>query len=116
MPLRSSLLISSVWGATASDLWAVGYDYGSKSGVILHGDGRTWTRYFMTGGPRLYSVFGNGTGDLFAVGEQGLLLRFVWGRWENLPRVTTRTCTPGALSLRQQAWRLRWWDYAALGR
>lgn len=71
--------------------------------MILHGDGRTWSRYFMTGGPRLYSVFGNSDGDVFAVGEQGLLLRLVVGRLlENLPRVTTSSLyAVGALGVRQ---------------
>jgi len=100
-PLGGSLLLSAAWGVSPTDLWAVGYDYTSKSGVILHGDGRSWIRYFGTGGPRLSAIFGS-DGDLFAVGEQGLLLRFIRGRWENLPRVTSSWLhAVGALGVRQ---------------
>ena len=89
---------SSEFGAhRQSDLWAVGYDYTSRTGVILHSSGQTWIRYFATSGPRLYSVFGSPQGDVFAVGELGMLLRLAKGRWETLPPLTTNRLLSGAL-------------------
>lgn len=97
VPMGSTLLVVGIWGASPSDLWAVGYDYTSRTGVILHSSGQTWIRYFATSGPRLYSVFGSPQGDVFAVGELGMLLRLAKGRWETLPPLTTNRLLSGAL-------------------
>jgi photosystem II stability/assembly factor-like uncharacterized protein len=59
----STPLLESVWGASATDVYAVG-----PSGTILHYDGMTWTA--MTPPATtidLKSVYGVGT-DVFAVG------------------------------------------------
>lgn len=62
--------INSVWGSSASNVYAVG-----TNGTIIHYDGTSWT--VMTSGTsnNLISVFGVVNGDIIAVGAAGTVIR-----------------------------------------
>jgi hypothetical protein len=62
---------SGIWGASPSDLFAVG-----SYGAALHGDGTTWSS--MASGTRneLIAAWGSSATDVFAVGESGTILHY----------------------------------------
>ncbi len=71
-PMNSgvSTTLASVWGNAGDDVWAVG-----ARGVVLHYNGKTWTP--LAGQPLdklLDAVWTSPAGDLFALGEQELLI------------------------------------------
>ncbi len=68
----------SVWGTSASDVWAVGADAGDGSGPqVLHFDGAAWTRRDtgLTSGD-LWWVFGFAGGPVYLGGSGGVILRY----------------------------------------
>ncbi len=67
-----------VWGAAADDVWAVGDD-----GVIMHGDGATWTAVETGTTARLVAVMGRAADEVYAVGgdADGVVLRYDGARW-----------------------------------
>lgn len=79
----------SVWGTSASDVWAVGSDTGDGKGpMVVHFDGTAWTRLETGATGDLWWVFGFENGPLYLGGEGGLILRY-----ENA--TFTRMTTPG---------------------
>lgn len=68
----------SVWGTSASDVWAVGADARDGTGPeVLHFDGASWQRA-DTGQPQgdLWWVYGTGPGDpIYMGGSGGVVLR-----------------------------------------
>jgi hypothetical protein len=73
--LEAALL--SVWGTSSSDVWTVGSDSRDGQGpLVLHFDGSSWERIAtgQTGGD-LWWVFGFGSGELYASGDGGTILR-----------------------------------------
>ncbi len=67
-PTMQTLL--SVWGASESDVWATG-----NRGVVVHYDGKKWSQ--VTTPPMdktLSAIWSTAAGDVFALGEQELLL------------------------------------------
>ena len=72
----SSGYLSGIWGASVSDVYAVGYAYSGSTAVPLmyHRDSSTWTETSpgIPGGWSsgfLYGVWGSGTDDVYAVGS-----------------------------------------------
>jgi hypothetical protein len=68
----------SVWGRSASDVWAVGGDNGDGTGpLVLHYDGSQWQR-LQTGqtAGALWWVFGFEDGPLYMGGSGGVILRY----------------------------------------
>ena len=61
--------LTGVWGSSASDVYAVEF----QSGSILHYDGSDWAEMAGQGGLR--AVWGAPSGNVFAVGENGAILR-----------------------------------------
>jgi hypothetical protein len=77
----------SVWGTSASDVWAVGADGGDRSGpLVLHYDGSDWQR-LLTGqeGGTLWWVFGFAGGPVYMGGEGGVILRYENDQFTRLP-------------------------------
>ena len=58
-----------VWGTAANDVWVCG-----QAGLILHYDGASWSLMDSGTTVALYSVWGTGTGAVYAGG--GVLLRY----------------------------------------
>lgn len=80
----------SVWGASATDVWAVGADTRDGSGpLVLRFDGATWSR-LPTGEAQgdLWWVFGFAGGPVYLGGDGGVILRYQAGAF-------TRLATPG---------------------
>ena len=63
-PLPQGNDLSAVWGASSSDVWAVG-----RGGTILHWDGVVWTGTTALAPDELHSVHGSGASDVWAVGN-----------------------------------------------
>ncbi|HWU90170.1 MAG TPA: hypothetical protein VN253_23060 [Kofleriaceae bacterium] len=80
----SSLL--SVWGSSATDVWAVGGDPRTGTGpLVMHYDGETWTK--LDTGLRnidLWWVFGFAGGPVFMSGSNGTIVRYQNGTFEKL--------------------------------
>lgn len=70
--------VRGVWGASATDVFAVG------RGRILHFDGTSWQT--MTSGTRalLQDVWGESRNALYAVGDSGTVLRYDGNRWSRV--------------------------------
>ncbi len=71
-PMNSGVTttLSSVWGNAGDDVWAVG-----ARGVILHYNGKTWQQLPGQALDKLLdAVWTTPAGDLFALGEQELLI------------------------------------------
>jgi hypothetical protein len=67
----------SVWGSSASDVWAVGADAGDGAGpTVLHLEGGSWSRLETGQSGDLWWVHGFAGGPLFMGGSGGTILRF----------------------------------------
>jgi hypothetical protein len=73
----------SVWGSSATDVWAVG-----EAGSIVHWDGTAWTEIPSGVHGVLRGVWASGTSDAWAVGENATILRWngtAWARAAGVP-------------------------------
>lgn len=66
----------AIWGASASDIWAVG-----DKGAVVHFDGTSWKAADSTVQTKLTSVHGTNASDVWAVGEDGTALHFDGATW-----------------------------------
>jgi hypothetical protein len=79
-----------IWGIAANNLWAVGGDAENQA-VVWHFDGKMWTVRDVSGivppgvPTTLNKVFGRAAGDVFAVGDTGVILHFDGGEWSLVP-------------------------------
>ncbi|MEI2746752.1 MAG: hypothetical protein V9G22_15695 [Ottowia sp.] len=73
--------IGAIWGAGASDIWAVG-----EAGSAVHFDGSRWVEHDTGTKQALHALHGTGPDDVWAAGE-GILLHWdgqAWSsRWED---------------------------------
>lgn len=76
VPSGTSQTLMGVWGRSARDVHVVGH------GLVLHHDGSAWTTTPVAG--RLAAV-GGSADDVFASGEEGLLLRCREDGWRAVP-------------------------------
>jgi photosystem II stability/assembly factor-like uncharacterized protein len=72
-----------LWGASATDVYAVG-DYGT----ILRYDGTAWSPETSGTTLRLFSIWGSSKDSIYTVGDAGLVLHYVDNSTDN----TTPTC------------------------
>jgi hypothetical protein len=75
-PWRVGVIWEGMWGSSGTDVYVVGWDFGSGLGRILHYNGVSW-QYLtdsVTGPGPLLSVWGSSANDVY-VGGQGELLR-----------------------------------------
>jgi hypothetical protein len=77
----------SVWGSSASDVFAVGRadwnGQGDKS-LILHYDGNQWTQMSTNTMSFLLGVWGSSASDVFAVGTNGTILHYDGDQWSEM--------------------------------
>jgi hypothetical protein len=71
----------TVHGRSAGEVWAVG---GDLSGVVLRGDGRSWTRVEAEGMPPLNGVFAAPDGRTWVCGATGYLAWHDEGGWHEV--------------------------------
>jgi hypothetical protein len=67
--------LTSVWGTSADDVWAVGGDAGDGP-MVLHWDGATWRKLDSGATGDLWWVFGFDGGPVFMGGQDGHILRY----------------------------------------
>ena len=88
-----------IWGIRADRLWAVGADPNSASedeaGVLWSYDGVAWKAEDLSvlrpqGVPSLFKVWGRGEGEVYVVGQRGLILRYDGNTWTEIPSGTER--------------------------
>lgn len=74
----------SVWGEAPDDLWIAGgrmFDDGGSEGVLVHGDGSTWTRVKLDPSTPVLSWVGPAGDDVWVVGAEGTCLRREGDAW-----------------------------------
>jgi hypothetical protein len=76
-----------IWGSAPDDIWAVGG--GASEAIALHGDGTTWRSVPIDAPGTLFSVYGFGDRDVYAVGEHGLIVHYDGDRWTRVESGTT---------------------------
>jgi hypothetical protein len=82
----------SVWGTSASDVWAVGGDPGDGSGpTVLHHDGEVWDAIPVDSPGDLWWVHGFEGGPVYAGGAGGRILRYAGGSFEEMETPGTGT-------------------------
>ena len=74
----------SIWGSSASDVWAVG-----ESGSIVHWDGTVWTQVPSGEHGPLRGVWASGARDAWAVGDNAVIVRWDGTTWSPPPGVPT---------------------------
>ncbi len=86
----------SVWGSSASDVWIVGGDCAAAATpqcppnelgngpMVLHYDGKAWTRYITGHKGALWWVQGFAGGPIYMGGENGTVLRYQAGKFEEM--------------------------------
>jgi hypothetical protein len=99
VPGRAADTVFGVWASGPSDAWAVGGRAG-RSGFSWHFDGERWTDVPLPDDtpldaqgevPALFKVWGRAPDDVYAVGGNGLMLRFDGRSWAVVPTDTTET-------------------------
>lgn len=70
----------SVWGSAPDDVWATGGT--SDRGLLLHGDGTSWTAVDVGAPALLWWVYGFTADDVYAVGERGLVFHYDGTSWQ----------------------------------
>jgi len=68
-PVTPIHALTSVWGASKDDVWAVG-----SGGSIIHFDGAVWTATPSGHQQTLYGVWGSGPNDIWVVSSTDLIL------------------------------------------
>lgn len=89
----STTTLFGIWGASATNLWAVGGNTENQA-VVWHYDGHMWTAQDVStvvpsGVPTtLNKVWGSGVNDVYAVGETGIILHNGGSGWSLVPSTT----------------------------
>jgi hypothetical protein len=88
--------LRGVWGATPTDVWAVGFDFLGNDARVLHYDGIEWSvvpGFESSGGETLAlaAVWGSSASDVYAVGSEfdgeislGLIFHYDGNAWERM--------------------------------
>jgi hypothetical protein len=81
--IESEGALLSVWGSGPDDIWVAGGQSGK--GVLIHGDGTSWSPVAVDADQLLWWVYGFSSDDVYAVGERGLALHYdgeAWAKFE----------------------------------
>jgi hypothetical protein len=76
--------LTSIWGTSATDVWAVGGDPEGTGNTVMHFDGGAWSSMTTGFGGDLWWVFGFQDGPVFMTGADGLILRYQDGEFERM--------------------------------
>lgn len=86
-----SAAVWGVWAVAPDDVWAVGGDVSSEDPpFVIHYDGESWTRVALPPIQRprvraLFKVWGSGPRDIYAVGQNGLILHYDGEEFREIP-------------------------------
>ena len=87
---RQSFAPNSVWGSSATDVFVAGFQveetdqepFFRSFGTIFHFDGASWSRVTLPPGVGvLNEIWGSSASDVFAVGEDGIIVHFDGSQW-----------------------------------
>ena len=85
-PPANTPTLQAVWGTSGSNVFAVGgpsaTDLPGTTPVILHYDGISWNS--QVAGQKLHGIKGSADDDIYAVGENGLILHFDGSLWREM--------------------------------
>jgi len=85
-------VLLSAWGVDATDLWVAGGSLGSAGGPLaLHLEGGAWTELDTGVSESFWWVWGTGEGEVFFVGEGGVIVRTDGVSVERMTSPTTAT-------------------------
>ncbi|MCG3133410.1 MAG: hypothetical protein HMLKMBBP_00567 [Planctomycetes bacterium] len=95
-PTGVASTLYGVWGASASEVWAVGVGPQSSGlrPTLLRWDGQAWAPALVpptAEGAALYKVWGTAADDVWACGTLGVLLHFDGVAWTHVPSGTSST-------------------------
>ncbi|HEU0074111.1 MAG TPA: hypothetical protein VFS30_08870 [Dehalococcoidia bacterium] len=83
--------LTSIWGTSPADIWAVGGDSQNAGNSVMHFDGDAWTNLTTGSTGDLWWVFGFQGGPVFMGGAGGLILRYQDGDFERMQTPGTDT-------------------------
>jgi hypothetical protein len=85
---RPSFAPTSVWGSSATDVFVAGFQVEETDedflvfGTIFHFDGTGWSRVTLPPGVGvLHEIWGSSASDVFAVGDDGVIVHFDGSQW-----------------------------------
>ncbi|MCC6750063.1 MAG: hypothetical protein IT371_20525 [Deltaproteobacteria bacterium] len=105
VPRVTTAHLNDLWGASPTDLWAVG-----SSGTTLHYDGKSWQAVpnglVLPGGKPMYlwSVMGRASNDIWAVGAEGALAHYDGAKWTAVPSGTTNSLSSLWIDASGEGW------------
>jgi len=76
--------LTSVWGTSSSDIWAIGGDPEDAGNTVMHFDGAQWQAMTTGATGDLWWVYGFRGGSVFMGGANGLILRYRDGAFEQM--------------------------------
>jgi len=83
--------LTSIWGTSAQDIWAVGGDPDDSGSTVMRFDGSEWANLTTETSGDLWWVFGFKGGPVFMSGESGLILQYKDGSFEHMQTPGTAT-------------------------
>jgi hypothetical protein len=85
---RQGFAPTSIWGSSATDVFVAGFQVEDNGGdfrvfgTIFHYDGADWSRVTLPPGVGvLHEIWGSSAGDVFSVGDDGIVLHFDGNQW-----------------------------------
>jgi len=76
LPPATDVILESVWGSNARNVYAVGRD-----GTVVRYDGSRWSAVEVGTSQSLYDIWGSGPDDIWVVGGLGTAVRFDGNQW-----------------------------------
>ena len=79
--------LTSIWGSSDSDIFAVGSErinYSTSNGIILHFDGKVWTKMSIPTDEPLFDIWGSSNSNIFSVGSSGTILHYDGKKWSKM--------------------------------
>jgi hypothetical protein len=86
VPSGVTTTLAAVWGASATDVWAVGAD-GTLNALTLHWDGTQWSKVpspAAASPSQLKGVWGASSTDVWSVGDSGTVLHWDGNAWSQV--------------------------------
>ncbi|MGA1839647.1 MAG: hypothetical protein ACMUIU_03395 [bacterium] len=89
---KNSVFLKDLWGSTSGDIYAVGYNFRKKHGLIVHCLGDNCEEIETTTDGEINSIWGFSPGSIYAVGFEGdsnppksVILKYDGISWEKIP-------------------------------
>ena len=86
--------LASVFSVAPDDVWAVGYAFtgtpsNTNPALVVHYDGKTWTRSTVDAPDGLFRVWGSASNDVWAAGAQGITFHWDGMQWSRVDAGTS---------------------------